>query len=227
MLPVHERFHTFQGEGVHAGRSAFFIRTYGCPVKCVWCDSAGTWHPNFTPKHSMRFEEHQLVREAVEAKAAFIVITGGEPTIHDLRDLCSHAHRAHVPVHLETCGAFDIRGRFDWITLSPKTMALPLDENVARASEFKFIIEDEADIGFWTEMMRQRGASFPRQTVWLHPEWSQRENPRVLEAIIKAVRHNGNLYRAGWQLHKLYRADALDPRTQPLVPLGGDPRRGY
>src|SRR5690606_10755697 len=47
--PVHEQFHTWQGEGVHMGRSAYFIRTFGCPVKCPWCDSAGTWHPDHIP----------------------------------------------------------------------------------------------------------------------------------------------------------------------------------
>ena len=32
--PVYERFHSWQGEGLHLGKSAFFIRLHGCPVHC-------------------------------------------------------------------------------------------------------------------------------------------------------------------------------------------------
>ena len=50
LYPVNETFLSWQGEGVHLGRKAFFIRLQGCPVKCAWCDSASTWHPQFVPK---------------------------------------------------------------------------------------------------------------------------------------------------------------------------------
>ena len=33
-LPIYEQFFTWQGEGIHQGRSAYFIRTFGCPVHC-------------------------------------------------------------------------------------------------------------------------------------------------------------------------------------------------
>ena len=38
-MPVVETFHSLQGEGLHAGRSAFFIRLAGCRVGCPWCDT--------------------------------------------------------------------------------------------------------------------------------------------------------------------------------------------
>ena len=50
LYPVNETFLSWQGEGVHLGRKAFFIRLQGCPVKCAWCDSASTWHPQHIPK---------------------------------------------------------------------------------------------------------------------------------------------------------------------------------
>ena len=37
-LPIMEYFYTIQGEGFYSGRAAFFIRTAGCDVGCVWCD---------------------------------------------------------------------------------------------------------------------------------------------------------------------------------------------
>ena len=42
-LPVVETFHSLQGEGLHAGRSAFFIRLGGCSVGCSWCDTKHSW----------------------------------------------------------------------------------------------------------------------------------------------------------------------------------------
>src|SRR6266700_593262 len=87
-LPIHERFHSFQGEGIHMGRPAFFIRTMFCPVKCPWCDSAGTWNPNWIPKGELRMTPEQLVDEVMAGpKVDFVVITGGEPTIHNLHSL--------------------------------------------------------------------------------------------------------------------------------------------
>ena len=124
-LPIHERFHSFQGEGCHAGRAAFFIRTYGCPVHCPWCDSAGTWHPDLKPDALNRMDVAALAEEAAAARPAFVVVTGGEPAIHDLAPLTDALRAAGLPVHLETSGAFPVRGHFDWITLSPKRWKLP------------------------------------------------------------------------------------------------------
>ena len=38
MLPVMEHFYTFQGEGAHTGKAAYFISLGGCVVGCHWCD---------------------------------------------------------------------------------------------------------------------------------------------------------------------------------------------
>ncbi|MDG2170458.1 MAG: 7-carboxy-7-deazaguanine synthase QueE, partial [Opitutales bacterium] len=83
-LPVYETFYSWQGEGCHMGKSAFFIRLFGCPIKCPWCDSAGTWHPDFVPETIERISVEALVAQAKEHNPAIVVITGGEPCIHDL-----------------------------------------------------------------------------------------------------------------------------------------------
>lgn len=231
--PVTERFNTFQGEGVHMGRSAFFIRTYGCPVKCPWCDSAGTWHPQYVPDHITKLNVDELVAEVKEAQPLIVVVTGGEPAAHDLDPLVRGLHE--YPIHLETSGALPIRGNFSWITLSPKKWRMPLAENVLAASEFKLIIETPEDIRFYTDFIvdiemsnRRIDEGRPMSPIWLHPEWSQRDNKEVLAAISNAVKQDKTYrFRAGWQLHKLYRVDALDPRSAPLVPLGGNPEKGF
>ena len=86
-LPVYERFHSWQGEGVHLGKSAFFIRLHGCPIHCSWCDSAGTWHPDHRPESVDHMDPQELADEAFLSCPEIVVITGGEPAIHDLQDL--------------------------------------------------------------------------------------------------------------------------------------------
>ena len=62
--PVHETFHSWQGEGDHSGKSAFFVRLYGCPVHCPWCDSAGTWHPDYVPEKVDRIDAAMIADAA-------------------------------------------------------------------------------------------------------------------------------------------------------------------
>lgn len=223
--PIHERFATFQGEGVHMGRSAFFVRTFGCPVQCPWCDSAGTWHPDWVPPEVEKMTAEAIVEEALDSDASIVVVTGGEPTVYDLAYLTSNLLNAGLPVHLETSGGFPIRGTFNWVTLSPKKWKPPLALNVQTADEFKVIVESPEDIAFYFKMLRELGYQSNRP-IWLHPEWSHREDPVVLGAIADTAKQ-GKIFRAGWQLHKLYRVDCRDMRTKPMVPLGGDLRKGY
>lgn len=226
-LPVHEYFYTWQGEGVHMGKPAFFIRLFGCPVHCPWCDSAGTWHKDFVPKTVRTMTAEELLGEAQASGAHIVVITGGEPAIHDLTELTTALRDQGIRVHLETSGSFPLKGKFDWITLSPKRWKLPLPENVRYADEFKIIIEEPKDIVYYWKLLNGLGLRVNERPIWLHPEWSQHDNPEVLRAISDTVKKGADDLRAGWQLHKLYKVDLDDKRSRPAVPLGGNPDKGY
>ncbi len=204
-LPVNETFYSWQGEGCHMGRPAYFIRLQGCPVHCPWCDSAGTWKPGEIPASIPRSDPETLANQAAASPCAFVVITGGEPTIHDLAPLTAALRARNLPAHLETCGAFPLRGDFSWVTVSPKWAKPPLPETLARADELKLIVEDATSIPRWLDYLAPHLR--PKLPLWLQPEWSQRQNPTVLNAISQAVRAGGLDLRAGWQLHKLYGVD--------------------
>jgi organic radical activating enzyme len=227
--PVYERFYTWQGEGVHLGRAAYFIRLYGCPQACPWCDSAGTWHRDFRPDGVTLMEETELadVVDRESPDGAVVVVTGGEPILFDLKPLTDALHARGRRVHLETSGIAPLRGDLDWVTLSPKPFGQPpLPEVVARADEVKIIVHDPADIQAGLDTL---GGLREGAVVWLHPEWSRARDrdAGVLNAITGAVKANPRL-RAGYQMHKLYRADDLDAHSDKrLIPLGGNPDLGF
>lgn len=202
---VFESFRSWQGEGAHAGRAAFFVRLFGCPIRCEWCDSAGTWggDADGVPASVERISADALAERAAAARPDFVVVTGGEPAIRDLSPLCDALHARGLRVHLETSGAFPIRGNFDWITVSPKAKRPPLAENWERASELKLIVSSPEDIPFWAERI-SRECVPAEAPVWLHPEWSRRGDTAVLSAISEWVVSHGFPFRAGWQLHKLF-----------------------
>ena len=102
-LRVTEIFHSIQGESSRVGLPTTFVRLTGCPLRCVWCDTAYA----FTGGESM------TVAEVVDKVAAFgcntVCVTGGEPLAQKacpelLEALCA----AGYSVSLETSGALDI-----------------------------------------------------------------------------------------------------------------------
>lgn len=227
--PVFERFYTWQGEGVHLGRAAYFVRLYGCPQECPWCDSAGTWHKNYRPRQ-VQLMTAQDIAACVQQESpagAIVVVTGGEPVLFNLQSLVEKLHALGRKVHLETSGMAELRGDVDWVTLSPKPFgARPVRSVVERAKEVKIIVHALSDIEAGLETLE----GLPDDAViWLHPEWSRarERDPLILNGITGAVKADPRL-RAGYQMHKLYRADDLDQGSDKrFIPLGGNPELGY
>jgi 7-carboxy-7-deazaguanine synthase len=225
---VNEMFFAFQGEGVHMGRAAYFIRFHGCDQRCNFCDSAGTWHPNYKPENVPRLTPLQIAQQVEKAglpKGAFVVLTGGEPALYTLSPLIAMLRSIGFDVHIETAGHRPLPRSINWITLSPKLFGKPpLLENIERANEFKIIVDRQDAIDEALALILPYARE--KAPIWLHPEWGQRNNPQILELISRRVKADTRL-RAGYQIHKLYKCDALDPgASRVLIPLGGDPQRG-
>jgi 7-carboxy-7-deazaguanine synthase len=222
---IHEHFYSVQGEGVHSGRAAYFIRLMGCDQQCHFCDSAGTWHPDYKPESGLKLDERETARLVQAPPGAFVVLTGGEPTLYNLEPLIELLQMRGRKVHLETAGHKPLPKNVDWVTLSPKLFAKPpLLQSWTRANEIKLIVESPEQLSVDLERLLAQPLR-AKCTIWLHPEWSQRNNVEVLEAIVRTVKLHPNL-RAGYQLHKLFHADDLDDNARrEIVPPGGDTER--
>jgi 7-carboxy-7-deazaguanine synthase len=191
-LPVMESFYTLQGEGFHQGRAAFFIRLGGCTVGCVWCDVKESWDVDKHPRLSVR----ELVAAAGMHPGRLVVITGGEPLMHDCSELTRELRRAGFATHIETSGAWPVSGEWDWICLSPKKFKAPLPEIVPLAHELKVVVYNKTDLA-WAEQWAARTA--PGCRLFLQPEWSK--SATVTPLIIDYIKANPQ-WGFSLQLHK-------------------------
>ena len=114
-LPVMEKFYTIQGEGYYSGQPFYFIRLGGCDVGCHWCDVKESWDHN---QHQF-IEVDDLIKD-VKEYTSNVVITGGEPLMWDLSELTKRFKENNIKLHLETSGAYEMSGNWDWVCLSPK-----------------------------------------------------------------------------------------------------------
>lgn len=177
-LPVMEQFLTLQGEGRFTGHTAYFIRLGGCDVGCVWCDVKESWDMS---KHPL-YDITTLVKNVQASGSNLVVITGGEPFMHDLTELTRILSDHQIRTHVETSGAHPISGSWDWITLSPKKFKAPLDEALQMANELKVIIYNKSDFE-WAEKYAQQVNE--NCLLYLQPEWSKSSemNPLIIEYI--------------------------------------------
>src|SRR5262245_33169841 len=116
-IRISEIFYSIQGEGILAGVPSAFVRTTGCPLRCVWCDSPYTsWQP----------EGESPATDAVPARTAdyparHAVVTGGEPLLAaGVEELCARLRQAGYHVTVETAAVAFKPLACDLASLSPK-----------------------------------------------------------------------------------------------------------
>jgi 7-carboxy-7-deazaguanine synthase len=191
-LPVMEQFYTIQGEGFNTGRAAYFIRLGGCDVGCVWCDVKESWDADAHPRYAIA----DLVAGASGYPGRNVVITGGEPLMHNCLPLTKALQEAGFKTWIETSGAHPLSGNWDWICVSPKKFKAPLPEVLAHADELKIIVFNDSDFK-WAE---EHAALVPATTrLYLQPEWSRAA--RMTPALIDYVKANPR-WQVSLQTHK-------------------------
>lgn len=191
-LPVMETFLSLQGEGYFTGQSAYFIRLAGCDVGCSWCDVKESWDENAHPSQSVS----ELAEQVQSSKSKICVVTGGEPTLHDLSALSEEIKSKGVRTHIETSGTNPLTGTWDWITFSPKRFKKPLAEFFETSHELKIIIAHKNDLR-WAKEFGEK--MHPDAHLYIQPEWDSRKD--MEEICITFIKENPR-WRLSLQTHK-------------------------
>ncbi|MBM4182949.1 MAG: radical SAM protein [Gemmatimonadetes bacterium] len=161
-VQVTEIFHSIQGESTWAGVPCTFVRLTGCPLRCVWCDTAYAFHGG------ERMTLDEVLTRVAAHPADVVEITGGEPLAHPAAyELADRLLAAGYTVLVETSGAIDVA------PLDPrvhKIMDLKcpgsgeshrnLWENLQHLTardEVKFVVKDRADYEWLRATIRERG----------------------------------------------------------------------
>ena len=166
--PVMEAFATVQGEGAHTGTPSWFLRLGGCDVGCVWCDVKESWDADAHPRVALE----TIVQDALGSGRKVVVVTGGEPAMHNLAPLTDALRAAGLRTHIETSGAHPLTGTWDWVTLSPKKFKACREDVYPLADELKAVVYHRSDMDWaagHADKVREDCARY------LQPEWDKRD----------------------------------------------------
>jgi 7-carboxy-7-deazaguanine synthase len=222
-MRIAEIFHSIQGEGALTGVPSVFVRTSGCNLRCVWCDTPyASWRPE-GPEMSLE----AIVAETRRLGARHVVLTGGEPMIaRGMHELAAALRADGRHITIETAATIPPEGiACDLASLSPKLHNSAPDaraepawharhererwrSEVVRAWidrregewQLKFVVTAAEDVAEIEGMLSEIGTPVPPDRVFLMPEGTSLEVLRSRAAwLVGMCRDRG--YRYAHRLH--------------------------
>jgi 7-carboxy-7-deazaguanine synthase len=160
-LVVHEIYASIQGESTFAGLACTFVRTTGCNLRCVWCDTTQAFHGG------TRMRRGDVLARALSLSTPLVEVTGGEPLLQPavfplLTELCD----AGRTVLVETSGEADV-AQVDARVHKVMDIKCPGSgeshrnrwsnlDHIGGRDEIKFVLADRADYEWMRETIRVR-----------------------------------------------------------------------
>jgi len=199
--PIADKFTSLQSEGFWTGTQSTFIRFAGCPPPhCEGCDT------DFTAKEHLTAE--QIVEYVLQTGIPHVVLTGGEPLMHDLTPIVEPLFdsRQVDMIEIETSGKEALRlntRRWHkiWITVSPKKVVnFQIDPSILyRARVLKFVVTEDFDPNNILKLpVAERLPVFLQPWDYGDPE----KNKHILNKTLEILKLNPR-WRLSAQLHKL------------------------
>lgn len=206
-MKISEIFYSIQGEGSLVGVPSVFVRTSGCNLRCVWCDTPYTsWNPDGSEQALER-----VMERVVAYRAKHVVLTGGEPMIApEAGELSRRFRDAGLHITIETAGTVYREVACDLMSISPKLAnstphereggrwaaqheRLRCQPDVLRrlmsdfAYQLKFVVSSEGDLAEIDALLGETGAD--SGSVILMPEgtnsWLLRERAQWIAEVCK------------------------------------------
>jgi 7-carboxy-7-deazaguanine synthase len=211
LLRVTEIFHSIQGESTWAGLPCTFVRLTGCPLRCVWCDTAYAFHGG------ERMTLEQIVERVRALGTPLVELTGGEPLVHrNAFELARRLLAEDFTLLVETSGAVDVA------PLDPrahKIMDLKCPgsgeesrnlwsnlEHLTARDEVKFVIADRTDYEWTRDVIRGRGLDRrveqgSLRALLVSPVWGSLDFQQLAEWVLAdqlPVRYQLQLHKLIW-----------------------------
>jgi 7-carboxy-7-deazaguanine synthase len=159
-LVIHEIYASIQGESTFAGLRCAFIRTTGCNLRCVWCDTPQAFYGG------TRLPRAEVLARALALETPLVEITGGEPLLQPgvfplMTSLCD----AGKTVLVETSGEADV-SLVDRRVHKVMDLKCPASgeshrnrwgnlEHIGQGDEIKFVLADRADYEWMRAAIRE------------------------------------------------------------------------
>jgi 7-carboxy-7-deazaguanine synthase len=197
---INEIFLSVQGEGIHVGERTVFVRLYGCPLRCVWCDQPEALTTSGVGRFETMAPEAVLERVMSFEAVRRLCLTGGEPLIaptDSLAWLLDELRAAGWWISVETSGARVVEPmleRIDFWTISPKgESAQTFDGDLVKAQlptlrrliqlpeerrQLKFIVQSVGDV---RDAVAILDALSYHGAIVLQPEHEKGDGRRVFE----------------------------------------------
>ncbi len=189
-MRIYEIYRSIQGESTYAGLPCTFIRTAGCSLRCVYCDTGYA-----LPHYSGEEIEIETILSRIETMGVDLVeITGGEPLEQaDTPLLCERLIGMGATVLVETSGAFPI-DQLPQQTIKIMDLKTPssrmVDHNnysnlslLSPKDEVKFVISDRSDFEWALDICRRYGL-FNKHTLLFSPSFNRMPPDQLAQWII-------------------------------------------
>lgn len=160
-LVIHEIYASIQGESTFAGLPCVFVRTTGCNLRCVWCDTPQAFHGG------TRMARREVLERALGFGAPLVELTGGEPLLQPgsfplMTELCDRG----LTVLVETSGEADI-AHVDPRVHKVMDLKCPASgeshrnrwgnlEHLTPRDEIKFVLSDRHDYDWMRAVIEER-----------------------------------------------------------------------
>jgi 7-carboxy-7-deazaguanine synthase len=205
MLRVSEIFYSLQGESNTVGLPTVFIRLTGCPLRCVYCDTAYA----FTGGEKIAIDS--IIAQAEQFGTQYITVTGGEPLAQPgcLQLMTKLLDKGYV-VSLETSGALDV-SEVDRRVVKVMDLKTPSSgelsknryqniEYLTQKDQVKFVIGNDEDY-YWSKAVLTEYDLPNRCEILFSPVMGQQNPTNLAEKILKdrlPVRFQLQLHKILW-----------------------------